>query len=236
MDLNKIMQMDHVIQVHADGSITEPDGIHGPEVTVETDDDGQYVATRNEQGRMTGWNVHVDGDGWTLLKGYAVDDGSELLHPSQFIGGALAEAILTTPGYYVATVVTDDSDEPGDSWCVAFKEATEVTRFTAETDQAHTAGNRLDWHKVWVGLNGIGEYVDIHKFGTFGDRDYTWVFVYTVGGEVAHSVDATDEESKLPEEELKRVAQSHAGVAHTKWRSAKHWAARIELMRSTDGH
>jgi hypothetical protein len=124
MDLNDLMQMDHVIQVHPDGSVTEPDGIWGPEVTVETDKEGQYVPTRDDQGRMTGWNVSLNGhDDWTLLKGYAVDDGSELLHRSQYIGGALAEAILETPGYYVATMVGDDSDEPGDSWCVAFKEA-----------------------------------------------------------------------------------------------------------------
>lgn len=121
MDLNKIMQMDHVIQVHADGSVTEPDGIHGPEVTVEADDDGQYIGTRDSHGKLT-WNVHVDGDGWTPLKGWAADDGSELLPRSQFIGGYMAEAILGTPGYYVATVVSDGSDEP-DSWCVAFREA-----------------------------------------------------------------------------------------------------------------
>mgnify|MGYP001597727465 CR=1 FL=1 len=123
MDLNDLMQMDHVVQVHPDGSVTEPDGIWAPDVTVETDDDGQYVATRSDQGHFTGWNVHVDGDGWVLLKGYAWDDGSELLPSSQYIGGALAAAILETPGYYVATVVSDDTDEPS-NWCVAFMEET----------------------------------------------------------------------------------------------------------------
>lgn len=119
--LDQLMEMDHVIQVHADGSVTDaPANVHGPEVTVETDDDGQYIGTRDERGRLT-WNIHVDGDGWTLLKGYAADDGSELLHSGQRIEGDLAEAILATPGYYVATVVADD-DEP-ESWCVAFKEA-----------------------------------------------------------------------------------------------------------------
>ena len=121
MDLNEIMQMDHVIQVHADGSVTDaPADVYGPEVTVETDDDGQYLGTRDDHGKLT-WNVHVDGNGWTLLKGYAVDDGSELLHPSQYIGGGLEEAILASPGYYVATVVCDE--EAPSSWCVAFKEA-----------------------------------------------------------------------------------------------------------------
>mgnify|MGYP001575947616 CR=1 FL=1 len=124
MQLNSRMEMDHVIQVHPDGSVTDaPRDVHGPEVTVETDGDGQYVGTRDDHGKLT-WNVHVDGDDWTLLKGWAIEDGSELLHRSQFVGGALAEAILETPGYYVATEVSDGSgDAEADSWCVAFKEA-----------------------------------------------------------------------------------------------------------------
>lgn len=122
MDLNEIMQMDHVIQVHADGSVTDaPADVYGPEVSVETDAEGSYTWTRDDHGKLT-WNIHVDGPGWTLLNGYAADDGSEILPNAQYIGGDLAAAIRATPGYYVATVVSDGTDEPG-GWCVAFKEA-----------------------------------------------------------------------------------------------------------------
>lgn len=119
--LNDRMEMDHVIQVHEGGRFTDaPDNVWGPEVSVETDAGGSFAFTRDERGVST-WNVTVHGDGWTLLKGYAADDGSELLPSAQYIGGALAEAILETPGYYVATVVSDGSETP-DTWCVAFKE------------------------------------------------------------------------------------------------------------------
>lgn len=101
--LNDLMDMDHVIQVHEGGRFTDaPDGVWAPEVHDDNVDQG---------------------DGWSLMNGYSsqYSYSGPAMHASEYIGGKLAEAILETPGYYVATVVSDGSETP-ESWCVAFKE------------------------------------------------------------------------------------------------------------------
>lgn len=99
--LRDLMEFDHVVEVHEDGRFTDaPDYIWAPEVYTDNVDQG---------------------DDWTLMNGYSGQFGysGPAMHSSEFIGGKLAEAILETPGYYVATVIYDGSDEP-ESWCVAF--------------------------------------------------------------------------------------------------------------------
>lgn len=106
-------------------------------------------------------------------------------------------------------------------------------RFAAETDKAHMDKSQVDWHKVWCGVNGQGVYVDIHKFGTFGDRDYSWMFVYTVGDEVIDVLyDITDEQAKLPEQDLKSLAAQQVASAVSKWRIAKSHAVKVAEMRA----
>jgi hypothetical protein len=108
-----------------------------------------------------------------------------------------------------------------------------MTRFTAETDRAHVAKQEVDWHKVWCGINGNGVYVDIHKFGTFGDRAYSWMFVYTVEDEVIFSwYDITDDQARLPEQELKSLAAQHVATAVSRWKIAKSHAADVAKMRA----
>lgn len=87
-----------------------------------------------------------------------------------------------------------------------------MTRYDEFTDRAHVAKEVIDWHRVVCG----DKYVDIHKLACFGDRDYSWVFVFTIGDEVAMEIYATDEQAKLPEQELKQFAQGYVSSAVTK--------------------
>lgn len=108
--LQQAMDFDHVIQVHADGTITDANGIYAPELV---DDD-------------------LSGEGWTLMSGYTGQQSycGPVMHASEYIGGRLADDILAAPGYYVAILAcyTDDTDgvvddiEP-EGWAVAFKPA-----------------------------------------------------------------------------------------------------------------
>lgn len=116
-NLNELMAFDHVVQVHADGTVTDaPATEYAPECYVEGDSDGQ---------------VHADPDmthsgGWQLLAGYTGQYGynGAIMHDSEYIGGRLADDILATPGYYVALVVADLNDETGGTvgWAVARKD------------------------------------------------------------------------------------------------------------------
>lgn len=110
MDLNAIMEFDHVIQIIEDEGLMEIDGVWAPDVHSYEDDNGQRRVT-------------VD-SGWTLMTGYSGQYGysGPVMHPSEFIGGAMARDILAEPGIYVAVVVSDlDDEENDDGWAVARK-------------------------------------------------------------------------------------------------------------------
>jgi hypothetical protein len=102
-DLNSIMEIDHVITVHDDGTITEPSDVYAPELY-----DG------------------VVGTGWTLMDGYSGQYlySGPIMHASEYIGGRLADDILSMPGTYVALVdidLSDDTDDNINGWAVARK-------------------------------------------------------------------------------------------------------------------
>lgn len=121
--LEKIMEMDHVIQVHENGDVTDDvAGVWAPEVYDNTGEDDAE-------------DIVVSGDGWTLESGWTGQYSyhGPVMHDSEFVGGALAEHILSTPGYWVAVVVTgscecgtgDDDECDGVTdvgWAVAFRE------------------------------------------------------------------------------------------------------------------
>jgi hypothetical protein len=115
--LNSVMEFDHVIEVHADGTVSDAPGIRelwAPELT-------------NER-------LDMAAPGWSLLSGYTGQQGGgNIMHNSEFIGGQLARDILAAPGYYVAIVANwlTEEDEEGEDvegsdtvegWAVAFKE------------------------------------------------------------------------------------------------------------------
>jgi hypothetical protein len=110
MNLNRIMDIDHVVYIDSLGRVTDAEGMYGPEVI---DSDGTLSLSSQRAG-------------WTVLDGYSGQYGysGPVMHPSEYIGGSLARDIVNTPGFYVALIVLDDDeDEHGEhdiiGWIVA---------------------------------------------------------------------------------------------------------------------
>lgn len=106
--LNEVMEFDHVIQVHEDGTITDaPSGIWAPSL----------------------YDGETDDERWTLMNGYSgqYSYSGPVMHDSEFIGGGLERDIREQPGFYVALANTyTDEDGKGDrmeGWAVAFRAA-----------------------------------------------------------------------------------------------------------------
>jgi hypothetical protein len=103
--LRDLMEFDHVIEVHEDGGVTDaPGDVWAPEV---------YDDKVEQEG------------GWRLLTGWSAqyEYSGPAMHSSEFIGGALAEAILSEPGYYAAVVIYDDRGLDAESWAIAYRPA-----------------------------------------------------------------------------------------------------------------
>jgi hypothetical protein len=103
-NLNTVMDFDHVIYVGPDGTVSDVDGVY-------------CYAELNVN--MAGEDEFYIPEGWELLRGYTGQYGynGPVMHPSEFIGGRLAEDILETPGYYVALVVSASCDYDGSTDC-----------------------------------------------------------------------------------------------------------------------
>ena len=95
--LNYVMEFDHVIQVHADGSVTDT-GVYAPEMTGDS---------------ATG-TASLDSDDWTIMSdGYTSQQGGgNVMHNCESIGAGLERDILATPGFYVAVYCTWDDGTP----------------------------------------------------------------------------------------------------------------------------
>ena len=97
--LNDVMEIDHVIRVWPGGLISEPRDVFAPDVS----NNGEDVA-----------------DPWSLMTGYTgqYSYNGPCMHASEFIGGRMAEDILSEPGWYVAVVAeADQCREPGCEDC-----------------------------------------------------------------------------------------------------------------------
>lgn len=117
--LRDAMDFDHVIQVTALGDIEhgcriEDDAntshaVYAPEVCINGGDDITPIVP----------------DGWELLNGYSgqFSYAGPIMHASEYIGGKLADDILSEPGVYVCVEVTDlsatDDEDPCAGWAVA---------------------------------------------------------------------------------------------------------------------
>jgi len=105
-NLNSVMEFDHVVYSDGKGNVTWSPNVVAPEVYWDT---GTH---------------HMDTGGvpWSLMSGYTGQYGynGPVMHTSEFIGGTMADDILSEPGYYVALVVEDmdDPDNPA-GWVVA---------------------------------------------------------------------------------------------------------------------
>jgi hypothetical protein len=127
--LNSVMEFAHVIQVHSDGSVTEPDGIWAPEVHVDLDEDGQMIGSDSRDG-VDVLSMPTD---WQFMHGYTGQHMSSsrsfIMHSSEFVGGRMARDILSQPGYYVAVVIDGllpegvEDDDTNVGWAVAYKQA-----------------------------------------------------------------------------------------------------------------
>ena len=105
-NLNSIMEFDHVITVHEDGTVSDgPSSLYAPTLMDE----------------------ELDGAGWLLLDGYTQQHGyrGPIMGDGEYIGGRMADYILATPGIYVAIVAfwlpegDDDGDTVMEGWAVA---------------------------------------------------------------------------------------------------------------------
>jgi hypothetical protein len=105
-ELNDIMEIDHVVRVHPDGTVTGAPGVYAPEVFVFTDADGQV--SRQEDADMV---ARCESQGWEVMDGYSMQSGcgarysGPVMHTSEYIGGRMEEDIRERPGLYVACVV-----------------------------------------------------------------------------------------------------------------------------------
>lgn len=91
VSLNDLMEFDHVIEVHKDGTITEPDYRSNPAVNPELND---------------GVLDQMLGESWRLVGNSRQQGGGQIMHDSEFIGGGLADMILESPGLYVVIACT----------------------------------------------------------------------------------------------------------------------------------
>lgn len=112
--LSDIMDFDHVIQVHADGTVTDARGVYAPEAY---DWGDELVADIDTDA--------LERAGWSLMDGYSgqYSYSGPWMHASEYIGGRLERDILATPGYYVA--IYPHGDEDPDTWAVAYRETLE---------------------------------------------------------------------------------------------------------------
>lgn len=122
--LDSLMEMDHVIRVDDAGLVWDDvSGVYAPEMECGTDKDGQILDV-HERGMVD----YLKRQGWEPERGWSSQQGAKgsdvVMHCSEFVGGKLAEHILSTPGLWVVCelLVGDESgerdyDNPG-GWVV----------------------------------------------------------------------------------------------------------------------
>ena len=96
--LNSVMEFDSVVYSHGDGTISNALGVHAPDVV-------EY-----------GEGLESDLGGWEAVNGYSrqYSYGGPVMHPSEYLGGAMAEYVLENPGNYAMVVVQDGDDLDGE--------------------------------------------------------------------------------------------------------------------------
>jgi len=121
--LHDIMEWDHIIEVHADGSVS--DDLTEWRLANGTLHSDMWVPELND-GELANYLGAVP---WTLMGESFQMGGGHIMHDSEFVGGRLADEILETPGYYVVieshhscNEECDESCEEGpDGWAVAWR-------------------------------------------------------------------------------------------------------------------
>lgn len=101
--LNSVMEFDHVVRVHPDGTVTDNvSDVYAPDLY-----DGQLHSA----------------DDWTLMDGYSgqYSYSGPIMHSSEYVGGRMERDILAQPGLYVAIVSNLSDDDEPDGWAVAYR-------------------------------------------------------------------------------------------------------------------
>ena len=91
-NLNDLAEFDRVFMVHNDGTVSFPDGIYAPGVVHEDTERNRADIGDKDFQAVTGWS-----DQYTY--------SGPVMHPSEFLGGRMAEWVLETPGIYAVVVV-----------------------------------------------------------------------------------------------------------------------------------
>lgn len=109
-ELNDVMEFDHVVRVHDDGTVSDSDthDIWAPDLSDDELDEYSHIESQPK--------------GWRLMNGYSGQYGysGPLMHQSEFIGGRMARDIMATPGLYVALVNDPADDSEPTEWAVAY--------------------------------------------------------------------------------------------------------------------
>lgn len=108
--LDAAAEWDHPFRIEPGGVFS--DGLaetYAPDVYADCDDDGSVLPQAAE--RLTADLRH---QGWEPVGQSGQQGGGWMMHPSEYLGGGLADEVLDTPGVYVLTEVrglySDDVD------------------------------------------------------------------------------------------------------------------------------
>lgn len=126
--LSDVMEFDHVIVVHEDGTVSDAENVYAPDIRMEVDADGQPLHADDSD--IIG---QAEREGWELLTNYSGQHGyhGPVMEDAEYIGGGLARDILEEPGVYVVVIVNvmapedapnaEELEETPAGWAVARK-------------------------------------------------------------------------------------------------------------------
>jgi hypothetical protein len=122
--LNDLMQFDHVVRVHPDGTVTDdvPD-VWAPDLLMDTDGDGSILDEHEKD-----YTEQAQRQGWRLLTGWTGQDRYNgcIMHASEYVGGGLETHIRENPGLYVCITVkclptSEDGETECAGWAIAYR-------------------------------------------------------------------------------------------------------------------
>lgn len=109
--LDSLLSESNVIRVNEDGTVSDVEpNVYGPDVYVTYDDDGKEHVTCEGN-----WDMER---GWTQQYLY----NGPMMHPSEYVGGKIADHILETPGLWCVVVPYDlDSGDLAEGWVLCHR-------------------------------------------------------------------------------------------------------------------
>jgi hypothetical protein len=132
--LDAFMQVGHVIRVWDDGTADDVvGGVYAPKLDITLDAEGSMVditcADLIASAKVSGWSVE---NGWSGQSGYS----GPMMRTSEFVGGDLAEHVMSTPGYWVVVEPSVSVDGCEDTDCTNNPDVYNHPRFYADPSSA----------------------------------------------------------------------------------------------------